>query len=177
MSTKLKHTNAGLKVKGNLKDVATTAKEVEKELEKCDIKKEAIEGFNEWRPREEDTEQDLKKKTVEQAVLTRKELEEEVETLEKKFEYGVRDITSSLNEKDESVSRLVFKLVFSKTIKATRKTEALIYSKLMLKFNPYYFDTHDLSANLKCENSNEYCLDINLMEKESRKVLKKEFRE
>jgi len=173
--SKLEHTNAGLKVEGELEEVAQVARKIEEKLESSDVKRESIECFNEWRPREEDSEKDVKEKTIKQAVITKKDVEKDVEHIEEKLSYSIRDIQNSATEKSESVSKLVFKLAFSKTVKVTRKTEALIYSKLMLKFNPYYFDSHDLSANLKCDQKDNYCLDINLMEENARKRLKEEF--
>lgn len=62
--------------RGKWKDIAEFGEEVE-EVVKDSADESSVEKFNEWRPRAEESERDVKRKTVDEAVLPENGLEKE----------------------------------------------------------------------------------------------------
>ncbi len=188
---------------------------------------DSIEGYNKWRPREEEDEKDIKKKTAEGASMEEKNVEkdfkgtdEELKTAGKKVKEGINgakekgksaiveikeeasdsvnkfvngdsekekkgskdDRSSAEDEKStteelKDASKCINRLVGSKSIKSLRKMEKAIYEQVMLKFNPYYFDTEHFSVNLEEKNEDHYLLTVNIPDDDLRDTIKKGLRE
>lgn len=178
MEENIEETNSGVRKKGDLKDIAEFTEEVEEVMD-GEADEESVEKFREWRPREEDGRSDLQRKTVEAASINRKEAEKESN--------GVKDIAKAGEEtvkagkklgKGESpgsevkdASKKAVRPIYSGSAKITRKLERKIYSGLMLKFNPYFFDTEDFSVDLR-DRENDYVIDVDVSDKSSRDALK-----
>jgi uncharacterized protein YqgV (UPF0045/DUF77 family) len=61
MSKDVEKTNAGLEVEGDLEEVADIARKAEEVMKEEEADEKSVEEFNEWRPRETDTEDDLRR--------------------------------------------------------------------------------------------------------------------
>lgn len=72
MSKDVEETNSGVKKKGNWKEIAKFGEKIERELNGSD----ALDRFNSWRPKVEESEGDVKRKTVDEATLEEKKLED-----------------------------------------------------------------------------------------------------
>lgn len=175
----VKKTNSGIKKEGKLEDIAKFARDVEEVMEEEDVKSESLEEFNNWRPREEDNEEDLQKKTVEAASISKKKMEEESNGVEDITEAGEKAIQAGKkmgegeNPEPEvkDASKKILKPFYAASAKVARGFEKKVYSKLMLKFNPYFFDSEDISADLRREDSG-YRMDIDASDKKYREALK-----
>jgi len=176
----LEETNSGLKKKGDIEEVAEFAREVEQGL-KEEISEESIEDFNGWRPRENEDKKDFEKKTVEKASLSKRSVEDESE--------GVRDFSkagrkvvkagkkAAKKENPQSelkeASKEVVKPIYSESIKVARSFEKEVYSKVMIRFNPYFFDAKEFSADLRANRDGSYSMQVNVPDRQHRDHLKK----
>ncbi|MEF8832322.1 MAG: DUF5828 family protein [Candidatus Thermoplasmatota archaeon] len=235
-------THSGIKVEGKWEEICGFARDLESILkasyekeESIENMNESIEGYNEWRPREEEDEKDISKKTVEEASIEEKDVEkdfqgtdEELKSAGKKVKEGIngakdkgksaivelkddaskgmnnlvknkskksqkngdrteentdspdkkKDVKSKEEKKSPSAelkdaSKCINRLIGSKSIGSLRKMEEAIYELVMLKFNPYYFDTEHFSVNLEEKNDDHYLLTVNIPDEELRETIKK----
>lgn len=186
-------THSGIKVEGNWEDICDFARDLEGILKESYERKDyaenmddSIENYKDWRPREEEDEEDITKKTAEEASMEEKDVEndfkgtdEELKSAGKKVKDSIsratdekRSATAELKEASKCINRLVG----CKSIKSLRKMEKAIYEQVMLKFNPYYFDTEYFSVNLE-EKNDYYLLTVNIPEEKLRENIKKGFKE
>ena len=227
-------THSGIKIEGDWEEICDFARDLEDILKESYEKKdsaedmdESIEEYNKWRPREEEDEEDISKKTAQEASMEEKNVEkdfkgtdEELKSAGKKVREGINgakekgknaiveikeEASDSVNRfvngetekkkkevKDEKsgpeyekstteefkdASKSINRLVGSKSIKSLRKMEKAIYEQVMLKFNPYYFDTEHFSVNLEETNEDHYLLTVNIPDDDLRDTIKKGLRE
>lgn len=81
----VEHTNSGVKKNGNWKEIAEFGEEVEDVLEASGSGEGSIEKFGDWRPKVEESESDVKRKTVDEATLKEKEIEKESDGVKNDF--------------------------------------------------------------------------------------------
>jgi hypothetical protein len=178
----VEETNSGVKKRGNWKEIAEFGEEVESVIEDS-ADESSVEKFNEWRPRVEESERDVKRKTVDEAVIPEKEME--------KDSNGVKDLKDASGKAAEAgkkaakvenpeqeikdASKDAAKPFYSGIVKTFRKLEDLIYSKIVLKLNPYYLDTEDFSADIKHRRKGEFEMDVSAPKEDMRKDLKDGF--
>lgn len=183
MSQQLKKTNSGLKIEGELEDIAEFARKVEKTLQETEIRDESIEGFNDWRPREEDSKKDIERKTINAATLSRKELEEESQGIKEDFSKAGNNAAKAgkrmKNVKNPGyhlvkASKEFLKPVYSVSAKMIRRLEEKVYSGVMVKFNPYFFDAKEFSADLR-HDEEKYSMDLNIPKESHRTTIKERF--
>ncbi len=176
-------TNAGLEFEGRWKDICIFARTFEKVIEENAPNEQSIEKYHCWRPREEEDEKDLSEKTAENACMDEKKVEkkyngakEELASAGEKIKKGVNG-EEAPTENIKEASKKVERLVGAESIKSIRKFERMIYEEVMLRFNPYYFDTEHFSVNLE-EISNggeeKYKLTINIPDEELRETVRNE---
>jgi len=235
-------THSGIKIEGDWEDICGFARDLEEILKESYEKEEtlediddSIEDYNKWRPREEEDEKDISKKTAEEASMEEKNVErdfkgtdEELKSAGEKVKESINgakekgksaivelkdDASKSVNglvkseaeksqkestdEKSEDIdkkvigssdentseekspstelkeaSKCINRLVGSKSIKSLRKMEEAIYEQVMLKFNPYYFDTEHFSVNLEEKNDDHYLLTVNIPDEDLRRTIK-----
>ena len=170
-------TNAGFKYEGSWEDICEFSKDLENVITHCIHKSDSIKHYHHWRPRLEESEKDITEKTAEEAAMKKKKVEtefdgtkDEIEEVEEKFKESIKDVKNGHNpSKDlKDATKHIEKLVETKSIRSVRKMEEIIYKKLMLKFNPYYFDTEDFSVNIE-DNKGKYILTINISDENKRK--------
>jgi len=96
---------------------------------------------------------------------------------EEKMVESIEDVKDGVNpSKDLKAALLeIEKVLGVESIRSMRKIEKTIYKKLMLKLNPYYFDTEDFSVNLEIERNGIYCLSINVTDESLRKHFQERF--
>lgn len=179
MSEDLEHTNSGVRKKGDIEDIAEFAREVEEVMEDEDVEEESVEDFQEWRPREEDTEGDIRHRTVETASMDTTKSEEKTEGLkedvskagEAAVEAGKKLENGENPRKDAGkASKRLLRPLNSVSAKVLRNLEEKIYSG-MTKFNPYFFDAREFSADLK-KHGDSYEMNVNVPEESHRNSLK-----
>jgi hypothetical protein len=183
MSEEVEETNSGVKKKGNWEEVAEFGEEVE-EAVKEDLDDESVKDFQEWRPKKEEAENDMKKKTVDKAVINEKKMETESEGVkdfknasEKIAEAGKKAAkkqkpSDEITEASEEVARPIY----SRIAKFFRGMEKIVYSKIALRKNPYYFDAKNFSASFK-SGKKEYEMEVNVLEDNTRDKMKESFEE
>lgn len=172
-------TNSGFKKEGDISEVADFADQVEEGL-KDQVSEESIKEFEEWRPEEDDSEKDIEKKTVKSASINKRDVEEKSSTVKDFSKAGKRTYKAGKNVKNpgkagkelSEASKSLARSLYLGTVKAARGLEEVIYSNIMVKLNPYFFDTKEFSANLRAENSEDYSMEINVPDKESRNRLR-----
>lgn len=174
-------TNAGVRKKGSWKEVADFGEAVEEAMEEAGMDEESVRRFQNWRPKEEEAENDMREKTVDQAAIDEKTVEEE--------ENGVKDLKDASYKAAEAAGKTVRRenpeqeikeasrdavLPFlSNTIRLLRDLEQDIYSKIMLKFNPFYLDTDDFTVDFR-SNGGGYEMDVSVQGKDSREKIQEE---
>ena len=180
---KVKETNSGVKKKGDWKNIADFSEKVEEAL-KDSAAKDSVKELSEWRPRTEEAEGDIQKKTVDTAVIDENKLEKESNGVKEDLkdasknaaEAGKKAAEKKNPEKEVAkASENVARPFYSKIAQAFRNFENFVYRHIVLKFNPYYLDTDDFSVDMKSNGNGEYEMDVKVPDEETRKDLKKEF--
>jgi len=179
-------TNSGLKKEGDIEDVSEFAEEVKDVIEEEDVTEDTVEKFRDWKPAKDDERKDIEKKTVETASIPEKPAEEKTEGLKKDMEKAGRaakDAGKKAVRKENpgpelvKASRRFIRPVYSGAVKATRGFEKRVYSGMMVKFNPYFFDSREMSADLKTDKDGNYTMRVNVPDENYRKRLKDRFSE
>ena len=182
----VEETNSGVKKNGNWKQIAEFGEEVEDVLEASGSDEQSLEKFGDWRPKVEESESDVKRKTVDEATLKEKEIEEENDGLrndlkhasDKMAEAGQKAVNKEVPDKEIiEASGEAAKPFYSHIAGLLRRLESAIYSKITLRFNPYYLDTEDFSVDIKDKKNGEFEMDVAVPEEEKRKGLKESFKE
>ncbi len=181
----VKHTNSGIEKEGDWEEITDFAEDVEKAIEDTSIKNDSIKKYKEWRPRKEDDTEKVKKKTVKQASIDKKKPEEDsngskdlVEASKKVAEAGKKVGKREKPDREiKDASKEVSNFVMSKTITSVRKFEETIYSDMMLRFNPYFFDTKEFSVDMRSQKNGRYILGVNIPDEECRNDVQTRFRE
>ncbi len=181
--TDIEKTNSGLKTVGSWHEITELCIELENLFEEYVEDEEEIDRYDDWRPREEEDEKDVQEKTAEEAAIDHKQIEddfegtkEELGDAEKKLIESLHDVLngkSPVEDLQEAVKDIEI-LIGAKSVDSIRKIEEAIYKRLMLKFNPYYFDTEDFSVNLDHEKKGEYVFCINITDEALRSHIQEE---
>lgn len=176
----VKETNSGVRKHGDMKEMAEFSEDVKHALEAAGIHKNSIEGFEDWRPKKEDSEKDIEEKTVEEASMSEKEVEKKSDGVKEDLSEA-REATKEAGNKVKNgdnpgkeikeTSRRLLRPVLSESVKIARNMERKIYSNLMVKFNPYFFDSQDFSADIKSDKDG-YTMEVNVPDEKYRKGLK-----
>ncbi len=179
----VEETNSGVKKKGDWKQIAKFGEEVVEAVESS-VSDESVKRFEEWRPKVEESEKDVKRKTVEEATLKERELEKESEGAPNDFrnasgkmaEAGKKAAKGENPEKEViEASNDAAKPFYSGIAGLIRKIESKVYSWFALRFNPYYLDTEDFSVDVKHKKQGRFEMDVAVPEEEKRSELKENF--
>jgi len=180
---KIDETNSGLKVEGSWDDITEFCLKLEKIFEKYISDEDEIERYDQWRPKNDENEEDVQEKTAEDASIERNHIEEEFEGTEKELEDAEEKIKESFDDISHGKSPVedleeAFKdieiLVGAKSLESLRKIEETIYKNLMLKFNPCYFDTEDFSLSLNHKKDESYIFCVNISDENLRTHIQEE---
>lgn len=182
----VEETNSGVKKNGSWKEIAEFGEKVEGLMEESGSESESIKKFGDWRPKVEESESDVKRKTVDEAVLKEREIEKDSDGVKEDFRQASDKIAEA---KEKAVKKEVpekeiieasseaAKPFFSRLAGLLRRIESTIYSWLTLRFNPYYLDTEDFSVDIKDKKDGEFEMDVSVLEEDKREGLKEKFRE
>lgn len=182
----VKKTNSGVKKEGDIEEVSEFAEEVEEVIAEEDLDEDTVERFREWKPEKDDNKKNIEKKTVETASIPKKRAEEKSEGLKRDVEKAgkaAKDAGKKAAQKENpgpelaKASRRFIRPVYSGAVKATRGFEEKVYSGMMVKFNPYFFDSREMSADLKTDKNGNYTMRVNVPDGNYRKRLKNRFSE
>lgn len=171
-------TNAGIKKKGDIDEVAEFAKKLEKGLEE-EVEEESISDFDDWRPRQEDGKKDIEKKTVKAASLKKNSKEEQSNGIKDFSDAGRKTVEAGKklakgkhpNNELKEASRKMARPVESGSRRMARGFEHQVYSKLMIKLNPYFFDAKEFSADLRANKDGSYSMEVNIPDSSKRSHL------
>lgn len=181
----IQETNSGVKKEGNWKEISEFGKDVEEAMDGV-AEEQSVEKFDEWRPKVEEAESDVKRKTVDEAVLNENRLEKESNGVKEdlkdasgKVAEAGKKAAQKENPEGEVVaaSEEAARPFYSKLAQFFRKMEGLIYDKISLRFNPYYLDTNDFSVDIKDKKKGEFEMDIAVPKKETRRKLKENLKD
>lgn len=182
-SKDFEETNSGIRKKGSWKKIASFSEKVENAL-KGSVDDDSISKLSDWRPREEEAEGDIQKKTVDNAVIEENKLEEESKGVKEDLKEASKDAAQAGKKAAEKknpekevaeASENFAKPLYSQIAKAFRKFEDIVYSNILLRFNPYYLDTQDFSVDMESKGGGEYQMDVKVPDEKTRKDLKEEF--
>ena len=181
----VKHTNSGIEKEGDWEEITEFAEDVEKAIEDTSLKEDSLKKYKEWRPRKEEDTKEIKKKTVKQASIDRKKPEkdsngsEDLVVASKKVAKAGKKVgkREKPNREIKDASKEVSNFVMSKTITSVRKFEETIYSDMMLRFNPYFFDAEDFSVDMRSQKNGKYTLGLNIPDEKCRDDIQRRFRE
>ncbi len=163
-TTGIELTHSGVHLKGDWDQVCSFAKGFENVIRKAEASEKTVGRYRNWRPRKDDSQKDMEKKTVEEARLKVSELE--TKGIPKRFdEMGDEENASDL----KVATSKIFKDLYLGSARCFSKVEEMIYGKMMLRFNPYFFDDEEFSANLVYKNSAECHLKFNFNDRKLRK--------
>ncbi len=185
MNPNVEMTNAGLRYKGSWNDICFFARNLQKAMKKCVPDHECVEQYDEWRPREDEGEDELMVKTAEKAAIKPTRVEKrfngtkrELSDARGEFKKSLEDVKNGKNpSKDiKDASKHIENVVEVKALESLRKMEETIYKRIMLRFNPYYFDTEDFSVNLEAKKG-DYFLTVNISDEDMRNDVKKLMKE
>ncbi|MFW5898226.1 MAG: DUF5828 family protein [Candidatus Saliniplasma sp.] len=180
----IEQTNSGVRFQGDWHEVVLFSHVLAKFLEDNATHRETVDVYEKWMPQDGEEEKDIKKKTAAGACIKHKKVEEgfkgfkeELNDAEHKLADSVHDIVNGRSPTEDvgQAVKDIERLVAAESLKSLRKMERSIYNHIMLKFNPYYFDTEDFSVNLECKNKNRYALSINISTEELRNKVQKRF--
>lgn len=180
----LQETNSGIKKKGDWNEIAEFAREVEDAVKDSDLDDEEIQQYNDWRPREEETEKDIKERTAEKAAIevSRDEVSiiNETEKAGKKFAKAgekASKLESPKNDFIQGIRHFISGISF-KSAEVAREFEQEIYRRFMLRFNPYFYDTTNLAVDMRTKKKDEeYEMDVSVTKDEARENLKQRFKD
>ncbi|MFP3871551.1 MAG: DUF5828 family protein [Candidatus Aenigmatarchaeota archaeon] len=178
---KIEVTNSGVQFKGGWKEVCHFARSVEDAMEKGRPDEESLQDYEDWRPREEEDIEELSEKTAKKACIKKKKVEKEYNGAKEELDRAGRRIKNSVSknsaENFKKASKSLERVFEAGSIKTIRILEKMIYSQIMLRFNPCYFDTDFFSVNL--EESGEgkkkdYRFSVNISDDRLRERVKEE---
>lgn len=184
MSKKLEKTNSGVKKEGDLEDIAEFSEDVKDAMSDGDVKEDSVKDFDSWRPKKNDDEENIREKTVKNASMSEKKSEKQSEGLKKDFSKAgkaVKDAGKKIENGENPQSKLkkvpkrVFRPFNSISVKTMRNLEEKVY-RSMTRFNPYFFDADEFSADLK-KSKGSYVMDVNVPDEKHRNNLKEEMGE
>lgn len=184
MSENIQETNSGISKKGKWNEVARFAEKVEEEMSDS-VDQKSVESFKRWRPKEDDEEKDMKRKTIESASLDKSEIEKDSDGVKEEFKDASENMyqagkkaanRETPSEEIKGASESFAKPIVSEISKAFRKFENIVYSRFALRSERYYLDTEDLSVDLKTTRDGMYRMDVNANSDESRERLKEKFK-
>jgi len=183
---KVKKINSGVKITGDWDEICDYSRRLENIIEKFSEDKKSVEDYNGWRPREKESEKDVAKKTAEKASIDEKQVEKDFNGTDKELEEAGKNIKKSVDDLSngcspgkgiKDASKNIGKVIGAKSIKSIRKMEKTIYERVMLKFNPFYFDTEEFSLNLEEQNGDGYVLTLNITDEVLRKKIIDSFKD
>ncbi|MFO8109597.1 MAG: DUF5828 family protein [Thermoplasmata archaeon] len=152
----IEFTNSGVKLKGDWGEVCDFAKGFENVIRKADARDKTVFHYRNWRPRENDTEEDIKEKTIDEAKVDVNGIKDM--GIGKKVERMIK------SEKEENIKYATTKAVrdiYVGSAKCFSKLEEIVYGKIMLRFNPYYFGEGEFSANLRIKDKKKCEMNVN----------------
>ena len=179
----LSNTNSGVKAEGTWNEICNFLKDFESTAEKHIDKEKSVEDLNRWRPREDEEDIEVTRKTAEEASMKKRGVEKKCEGCSKELHKASKKINRSVEEvrrgenpskELKSASKNICRAMGIKSIESLRKAEKFIYEKFMIKFNSCYFDTENFSINLKRKTDGIYKLKVSIPDEKLRKNIKKE---
>ncbi len=170
---------SGFKRRGGWVDVVEHGERIARALEELaeehDVDAEALEEFDDWRPKShERLDEDVSKKTAEQAHVEKGKGEKEGKKPEEDLQTAGEKLAESydkLDEPDEAVDKwgesidYVARAADSAGRKAIRKVEDTVYENVMTQMSPYYFDNDLIAANIQRTRGGdrkEYVFEVNV---------------
>jgi hypothetical protein len=173
----MEETVSGFKETGSWGDVVEHGERITRALkdiggEGIDLDDTALERWDDWRPKhEERLEEDVNKKTAEQAAVNEGEGEKAGKKPEEDIQTAGEKLAESyehLDDPDEAVEKwsesidYVARAADSAGRKALRAVEGAVYRNVMTQVSPYYFDNDLVSANVQRLGQDRYALEVNV---------------
>ena len=172
-------TNSGIEVEGTWEEICNFFTELEPSIGEH-IDGDEAERLDNWSPEEEDGRKEMKRKTAEDASMNKRSLEKKCGEKKEEIKEGSKEIVKSVKDaknrdggKEELANgaKKVARAVGTKSLGSMREAEKKIYEKVMLALNPYYFDSEDVSINLRSEDSGEYSMKVNVTDEDLKEDL------
>lgn len=179
-------TETGVKKTGSWREMSKFGKKVEEVLKSTSINASSIKKFSEWRPRIEEAEADVKKKTVEAATLEEKDIESKTEGVKEDLGKASEKVVKASErvrsgETPESeiagASKKAAHPILSSILRSIRQVERYVYSGFMMRFNSFYLDTEEISVQVNNHSGGDYSMDVKVSGEENRSEVQKSFEE
>ncbi len=175
-----KLTQSGFVFEGSWTEICQIAEYLKELFEAKDVSEKDLNDYDDWKPKPKESSEDMDKKTAKIASLNKKKFEREYEGNKKKIKNLVQGFSTTETEYDMSdkfrdLFQVVGEIIGANSLQFFRSFEEIIYESIMLKFNPKYFDTEELSINLRDKDNNRYVFTVNVLDEDLRKFIKKRF--
>jgi hypothetical protein len=156
----MEKTVSGVKFEGKWEEIVNRGEEVTEVLEE-ETESDDVEEWDDWRPREdEDLAKDHREKTVAKASMEPNRVEKEGRTATDKAGEAVGDAGKAVkgaskgdvpeaSHKSRRAATRAFLSIETGIRKTVRKVEHVIYTHVISRTNPHYFDSELVSASLK----------------------------
>jgi hypothetical protein len=170
---------SGFKCRGGWVDVVEHGERIVQALTEIAaeeaVDEQALDEFDDWRPKShERLDEDVSKKTAEQAHVNEGKGEKEGKDPEDDLQTAGEKLAESydnLDEPDEAVDKwgdsidYVARAADSASRRAIRKIEDTVYENVMTQMSPYYFDNELIAANIQRNgrgDGQEYVFEVNV---------------
>ena len=172
-------THSGVRKRGNWEEISGFASEVQKAMEESDIREDSVRKYDEWRPRKDDSVRQIRRKTVDSASISTREVEKNSEGIAGDVEKATGEMKKAGGKvkkgeppEDElkDASREMVRPFFSYTLKLFRDLEKRLYTT-MIWFNSFYFDAEDVAVDVKKQGEDDYEMDVKVPEDNKRKQI------
>lgn len=172
----IKETVSGFKVKGNWGEVVKHGERITVALQSAGCSGKAFEEWDEWRPKaHERFTEEIIKKTAEQAHITKGPGERANQSPGDDLQHAGEKLADTYEQLDDADKMLddghrslwyLGRAADSASRKALRLIEDTIYTRVMTKVSPPYFDNDLVSANIQQEgirdNDQDYIFEVNI---------------
>lgn len=180
----MKETLSGFEEKGSWLDIVELSDRITEALQEVELNEyisnseQQFEEWNEWRPHYYETiDEDISKKTAEQASVDEGEGERKGRSIDGDVKRAGEKIGKSYEKLDEEGANKAFeewkesvnyvrRAADTASRRFIRRIERWVYRNLMTQVSPYYFDNELISANLSRVDDKRFRIEININDDE-----------
>lgn len=183
----VEETLSGFKERGTWAEVVEFGERVARALRDAGADEEAVEEFDEWRPKAHDRmDEEVSEKTADQASvgegageMAGEDPEEDLQTAGEELSESYKKLeeadTESAVERWRASMGYVARAADTAGRKALRAVEESVYRTVMTQVAPYYFDNELVSANLsRSRSQEEFVLEVNITDDERKEAVAEE---
>lgn len=159
----MQETVSGIRVTGDWDDVAETGEEVTDALKDAAVDEEQVADWEQWRPRRSEAVEEVREKTVEQAVVKENAVESNSGSVRDTANDAAEAMSDAVREasagrpqdaaaRGARAARSALYVLDTVARKLFRRFEQAVYRHIIVRTNPFYFDGEMVSARFQRRN-------------------------